>query len=142
VTTTAGGSFHGNLSSGSGGYLSRGEEGTRDIEVDVFGTGRRPLLARYARTRCEGDNAADECGVEVCVRESLAREPRLSKVYPRISPSRQHVQRHQHSFIHIWRYDFTGTKDTSKRRLQVRTRVPHEMVTHSISTLDYSTNTT
>ena len=66
---TAGGSFQGNLSSGSGGYLSRGGEGTRAIEgepVGVFGTGRRPLEARYARIRGEGANATatENCGVE------------------------------------------------------------------------------
>lgn len=69
MITTAGGSFHGNLSSGSGGYLSRGGEGTRAIDgepVGVFGTGRRPFEARYARIRGEGANAAetDDCGVE------------------------------------------------------------------------------
>jgi hypothetical protein len=59
---TAGGSFQGKVSSGSGGYLSRGSEGTRAMG-DL---GRRPFEARYARMRGDGANATetDDCGVD------------------------------------------------------------------------------
>lgn len=62
---TLGGSFQGNLSSGSGGYLSRGGEGTRAIEgmpVSVLRTVRRPFEAKNARTRGDGANVAADCG--------------------------------------------------------------------------------
>lgn len=65
MIATAGGSFQGNLSSGKGGYLSRGGEGTRAMEgepVRVLGTGKRPLEARYARMRGEGARIAGPRG--------------------------------------------------------------------------------